>query len=386
MLIALGQAVDHGRARARGCSTCRSAGDAAAARRAAVVVGTAGWFFFYAIFALRIRRNDAFNTVTSIFYFVFLFASSMFYPLEPLPARSARSAREPDHLARRRAALRDGRRRRGVAIALEAAAFVAFTVAAFRERALGAEPRAVAPPVASGLSCADVGAGQTWSACMRTLAGTGVTLCVDTAAAGGNSGERFNRPVRAPSRPPGSPSSGDRAPFDRPRYNSISAMNPILRDMFAHQFWADAELWNAFGAHPPAREDKALRDRLHHIHLVQRAFFWGVGGGATPFEFHEARGLRDVRRSAHVRARKSRRDPRGPRRSHRHAPFRADPDSVVQDPPLTITITEALTQCAMHSHHHRGQNATRLRELGGAPPSTDLIVWYWKGRPQPSWT
>jgi ABC-2 type transport system permease protein len=52
---------------------------------AAVVVGTAGWFFFYAIFALIIRRNDAFNTVTSIFYFAFLFASSMFYPIEPLP-------------------------------------------------------------------------------------------------------------------------------------------------------------------------------------------------------------------------------------------------------------------------------------------------------------
>ena len=53
---------------------------------AAVIVGTAGWFFFYAIFALWIRRNDAFNTVTSIFYFLFLFASSMFYPIEPLPA------------------------------------------------------------------------------------------------------------------------------------------------------------------------------------------------------------------------------------------------------------------------------------------------------------
>jgi ABC-2 type transport system permease protein len=51
-----------------------------------VVVGTAAWFFFYAIFALQIRRNDAFNTVTSIFYFVFLFASSMFYPVDPLPA------------------------------------------------------------------------------------------------------------------------------------------------------------------------------------------------------------------------------------------------------------------------------------------------------------
>ena len=53
---------------------------------AGVVVGTAGWFFFYAIFALWMRRNDAFNTVTSIFYFLFLFASSMFYPVDPLPA------------------------------------------------------------------------------------------------------------------------------------------------------------------------------------------------------------------------------------------------------------------------------------------------------------
>jgi len=50
-----------------------------------VAAGTVGWFFFYAIFALRMRRNDSFNAVTSIFYFVFLFISSMFYPLEPLP-------------------------------------------------------------------------------------------------------------------------------------------------------------------------------------------------------------------------------------------------------------------------------------------------------------
>ena len=52
---------------------------------AVVIVGTAGWFFFYAIFAIRVRQNDAFNSITSIFYFVFLFASSMFYPLDPMP-------------------------------------------------------------------------------------------------------------------------------------------------------------------------------------------------------------------------------------------------------------------------------------------------------------
>jgi ABC-2 type transport system permease protein len=50
-----------------------------------MAMGTAGWFFFYAIFALRTRRNDIFNSVTSLFYFIFMFASSMFYPLAPLP-------------------------------------------------------------------------------------------------------------------------------------------------------------------------------------------------------------------------------------------------------------------------------------------------------------
>lgn len=57
----------------------------------------------------------------------------------------------------------------------------------------------------------------------------------------------------------------------------------------------------------------------------------------------------------------------------------------MKDPPLSLTVAEALTQAAMHSHYHRGQNATRLRELGGNPPPTDLIVWHWKGRPAPAW-
>ena len=51
----------------------------------AMIVGTAAWFFFYSIFALSTLRNDIFNTVTSVLYFVLLFASNMFYPLEPLP-------------------------------------------------------------------------------------------------------------------------------------------------------------------------------------------------------------------------------------------------------------------------------------------------------------
>jgi len=163
-------------------------------------------------------------------------------------------------------------------------------------------------------------------------------------------------------------------------------MNPILRDMFGHQFWADTELWKAIGGTAAARDDKAIRDRLHHIHMVQRAFIWGVSGGlggqfnvTKPEDFPSFDDLRSYAQDSHAEI-------------QRWLDSAADGDFSrslrvpwFNDPPLTITVTEALTQCAMHSHHHRGQNATRLRELGGVPPSTDLIVWYWKGRPQPVW-
>jgi ABC-2 type transport system permease protein len=99
---------------------------------AAVIIGTAGWFFFYALFALRIRRNDAFNTVTSIFYFVFLFASSMFYPLDPLPQgfRLAAYANpitwQVDVIRYASIGVGDARQ-----IAIEAGAFLVFTAASF---------------------------------------------------------------------------------------------------------------------------------------------------------------------------------------------------------------------------------------------------------------
>lgn len=99
---------------------------------AATVIGTAGWFFFYAIFALWIRRNDAFNTVTSVFYFVFLFASSMFYPLEPLPA-AFRWAALANPITWQVDVLRHASIGLGSAgfVAIEAAAFVAFSAVSF---------------------------------------------------------------------------------------------------------------------------------------------------------------------------------------------------------------------------------------------------------------
>jgi uncharacterized damage-inducible protein DinB len=157
-------------------------------------------------------------------------------------------------------------------------------------------------------------------------------------------------------------------------------MQPLLRDLLDHQFWADVELWNAIGGDAGARQDKAIHDRLHHIHLVQRFFAWAVGGGATPTigkpeDYATFDDLRGYAREAHDRIRRQ-------LETMTDASFTTEINMPwFKDPPLTLTVSEALTQCAMHSHHHRAQNATRLRELGVVPPMTDLIVWYWKGRP-----
>jgi uncharacterized damage-inducible protein DinB len=158
-------------------------------------------------------------------------------------------------------------------------------------------------------------------------------------------------------------------------------MNPVLRDLLGHQFWADAEQWRALAAHPAATEDAAIHDRLHHIHQVQRFFIWAAGDRSTqpavtaPGDYPTFAALSDYARASHDAA-----------RAFLETLASADFDRPItmpwfNEPPLTITIAEALTQMAMHSHHHRGQNLTRLRELGGVPPTIDLIVWYWKGRP-----
>ncbi len=50
------------------------------------VIGTAGWFFLFSAVSIRVRRNDVYQTTINVFYFVLLFASNVFYPLDPMPA------------------------------------------------------------------------------------------------------------------------------------------------------------------------------------------------------------------------------------------------------------------------------------------------------------
>lgn len=164
-------------------------------------------------------------------------------------------------------------------------------------------------------------------------------------------------------------------------------MRDTLVDLYNHQAWADAELWRAFEAHAGALADTALWDRLHHIHLVQRFFLAVVRGEnvhamkiTTPQDYATPADLKAEAQRYHedVVRYLTGADDEALKRTVNIPWFK--------DPPLDLPIEQALLQAAMHSHYHRGQNATRLRELGGAPPLTDYIVWLWRGKAAAEWS
>jgi uncharacterized damage-inducible protein DinB len=160
-------------------------------------------------------------------------------------------------------------------------------------------------------------------------------------------------------------------------------MNDLLRDLYGHQAWADAEHWRALEAHPHALEDPAIRNRLHHYHLTQHAFLFIVRGDPLSFprleDFPTMMSLKEYANSYHGEALDF------VRRASDSELERLVVVPWFKNPPISVTVAQALTQAAMHSQYHRGQNASRLRELGGNPPLTDLIAWYWRGRPEAVW-
>src|SRR6185436_8436693 len=128
--------------------------------------------------------------------------------------------------------------------------------------------------------------------------------------------------------------------------------NDWLRNLYGHQSWADAEQWRALGEHPAARRDQAIHNRLHHIHFVQHAFLWTIGDRKSQFavttaeDFASFDELRAYAREYHQKI--------APVLSGLSHERLAEPVRIVwfNDPPLSITVAEALTQCTMHSHYH----------------------------------
>jgi len=161
-------------------------------------------------------------------------------------------------------------------------------------------------------------------------------------------------------------------------------VSSYLEEMYAHQEWADAEHWHAFEAHPAALSDRAIRERLYHIHLVQHGFLWITGPRTEEFAMKK---MEDFPTMADLKA--YAKDGLAQLKDALQAFSPAQLEEIIEvpwfRPPAKLARRKALMQAAMHSHYHRGQNATRLRELGGTPPTTDFIVWVLKGQPAAQW-
>ena len=154
--------------------------------------------------------------------------------------------------------------------------------------------------------------------------------------------------------------------------------------------WADAKVWSGILSSELAAQDAAVRDKLAHIHLVQRVYLasWTQRPWEppTPNDVVDLNAVWDWARPYYTEVKR----------------FlgTATDDTVAEPLPESFTrqiedhlgaghacptVAESAFQVASHSTHHRGQLNTRLRELGADPPQFDYIAWVWFGRPAPEW-
>src|SRR5258706_15900455 len=170
-------------------------------------------------------------------------------------------------------------------------------------------------------------------------------------------------------------------------------MRKHVQDLLTHAEWADAVFFRAWAK--GNRDDVELRERASHASGTSELFVktltgrddlpWALimkGEVKPPWAGREPRAFDELRaytRSNHEGL-----------RSFAEGASDEELEKKVTipwfpDPPCVISAGEALVQAAMHAHHHRGQNMTRLRQIGGEPKNTDYIIWLWKGPPPAPW-
>jgi uncharacterized damage-inducible protein DinB len=162
-----------------------------------------------------------------------------------------------------------------------------------------------------------------------------------------------------------------------------------IADLYRHQAWADAATWSAVMASPAAMTDAAIQDRLGHIHLVQRIYLQGWQGRefdpATP-PFADAASRMRWGREYHQAVRPF---VEGLDAARLDGAFRLPWGEMIEQslgrPAGPVTLVETLMQIPLHSSYHRGQIATRMRDLGAEPAATDFILWVFIDQPAASW-
>lgn len=152
----------------------------------------------------------------------------------------------------------------------------------------------------------------------------------------------------------------------------------VLQELALHQIWADSEHWKALHQNSALLEDAEIRKRLNHMLMAVR-MLTALVRGETPDP--TSTGWKDIEPIDQLETAAGKANtgmieaiqsvdlqkmiplPRGPR-----GPWES---------PAGVLLLQAIT----HSQHHRGQNASRMRQLGATPPMTDFVIWYALGRP-----
>ena len=158
----------------------------------------------------------------------------------------------------------------------------------------------------------------------------------------------------------------------------------LLRHLYGHMEWADARIWSEVLRTAGARGDEKLRDKLFHLHDTQQAFLslWTDQPRRPPGDLASLAAVHEWARPYYAVARRlvdatSAEALAGPVSD-------AFGDRMKQhfgDPRGNVTLGITAYHVVAHTTHHRGQVMTRLRELGGAPPLVDYVIWVWSGSP-----
>jgi uncharacterized damage-inducible protein DinB len=155
-------------------------------------------------------------------------------------------------------------------------------------------------------------------------------------------------------------------------------MIDIIQDLVQHKAYANAALLRAICEHKVARGDEELRKLLHHIILANRFWFSLTLGRSFAAEL-ESKVPGSLESDRYIE-KLMLRNWTGSRRLQRvswnadwnHPSFRGK----------SFSVAQGIMQVCMHSQGHRSQCASRLRGLGGTPPTLDSILWL-RQRPFP---
>lgn len=162
-----------------------------------------------------------------------------------------------------------------------------------------------------------------------------------------------------------------------------------FRDLTSHMEWADAHTWRSIRDLPAAQTDARLLYLLHHMHIVQVVYLQAWRG--DPMAVTEVASYPDVTSLLEWAT------PYYPMaRAFAESVDDSRLEQVVEFPWANMirekfgtvapaTLAESAWQVFSHTTYHRGQVATRVREIGGEPPLVDFLAWVWRGRPPVEW-